>query len=275
MTAQGTAILALFLIFAIMYLRKLYLTLPLVAWSAATAWGQLTIPNPVEVIEGSLSNPDDDVLAFHWDIVNGTSEALNLMASRYVVQLTEPFNLPYTQGAEGSYERFCWGPLCYDFGTMNSNPADALLVSLAPGETDTTFVGDFYPNGVAGVSAFEYCFYPPGQPDAGVCQTTLICIDATECVLSTDHIDLGTEWGWRFASAVPADELVAVQYTLFPGSGATFELRDLTGALVESVSLRGGQGAVWLDTSALADGIYLGAMIQDGEVATSKLVVAH
>lgn len=275
MTAQGTLIKALFRKFASMNLRKISILFGFFGLFVHTSTGQLTISGGLDVVEGSLSNPDDNVIAFHWDVVNGTDGILQLMASRTIVQLTDPFNLPFSEGGEGSYERFCWGPLCYPFGTMFSSEAEALLVTVEPGETDTTFVGDFYPNGVTGVSAFQYCFYPPGQPDAGVCQTTLICIDTPECVLSADHIDLGTEWGWSFASSVPADELVAVQYTLFPGTSATFELRDLTGAVVKSMPLNGGQGVMWIETSGLADGVYLGSMIQEGAVATSKLVVAH
>lgn len=275
MTVQGTLRFAFFRIFASMNLRKLSLILGLMAGMASGLSAQLTLSGALDVVEGSLSNPDDNVIAFHWDVVNATDDTLQLMASRYVVQLVEPFNLPYVEGGAGSYERFCWGPLCYPHGTMHSNTANALLVTLEPGETDTTFVGDFYPNGVAGVSAFEYCFYPPGQPDLGACQTTLLCIDAAACALSADEVNLGPEWGWRFASAVPADRMVAIEYTLFPGSPATFELRDLSGAVVKTVALNGGQGMVWLDTEAFADGVYLGAITQDGEVETAKLVIAH
>jgi hypothetical protein len=271
MTAKGTPILGLFGIFVGMKTRKIFSLLAAMA-VVTGAWAQPTLSGAIDQIEGSVS---DQVLAFHWDVVNATEDTLVLAATRGIVQLTSPFNLPYVQGGEGSYERFCWGPLCYPFGTMQSNTADALLVTLLPGETDTTFVGDFYPNNVSGVSAFEYCFHPPGEPALGACQTVLVCIDAAECVLSDGTLDLAPEWGWRFSSAIPADDRVALEYTLFPGVQAVFELRNLEGALVKEVSLNGGSGVMWLGTADLAEGAYIGAIRQAGEVATSKIIVAH
>lgn len=258
-----------------MKLHKIWIFMAVAIGFGTVAWSQPTLSGAVDVVEGSLSNPEDDVMAFHWDVTNETQDTLVLMASRYIVQIVQPFNLPYVEDAEGAHERFCWGPICYPMGSMHSNTSDGLLVTLLPGATDTTFVGDYYPNGVAGVSAFEYCFYPPGQEELSACHTTLLCVDAETCALSTADLDLGPEWGWSFASENPADELMAVSYTLFPGVEATFELFDLSGTRVQSTSLRGGQGLIWLDTGGLSNGIYLGSMQQEGQIMTSKLVVSH
>ena len=91
---------------------------------AGTVIAQPTLVDPIEVFEGSLSDPENAEIAIHWDVTNLTEDTLQLKVTRNISQLVSPYNLPYDQDNEGAYDRFCWGPLCYPYGTFSSFDTD-------------------------------------------------------------------------------------------------------------------------------------------------------
>ena len=96
----------------------------------AVFWAQPTLLHPIEVFEGSLDDPANEEIALHWDVTNLTDDTLSLMVTRNIIQLVSPYNLPYDQDAPGAYDRFCWGPLCYDYGQYSSFTTEGYLVEL-------------------------------------------------------------------------------------------------------------------------------------------------
>ena len=88
-----------------------------------------TLLDAVEVVEGS---PTDTVMVAEWYVTNATENAMTLYVERNVLQVVDPMNLPYEAGAEGAYERFCWGGTCYPYGTGSS--ALPLALTLEPME---------------------------------------------------------------------------------------------------------------------------------------------
>ena len=52
-------------------------------------------------------------LEAEWFVTNATESAMTLSVQRNIMQTVENMNLPYEIGAEGAYERFCWGGTCY------------------------------------------------------------------------------------------------------------------------------------------------------------------
>jgi hypothetical protein len=121
-----------------------------------------------------LADPDTMVagstLELHVEVSNETDAAMSLYVTRAFVDTVSPFNYPYSFGVEGSYERFCWGPTCFNYGTDSSPLNAAFLVTLQPGQTTSTFRADFYPNGVVGESTLKYCFVPVSDPPLQACQ---------------------------------------------------------------------------------------------------------
>lgn len=220
------------------------------ACSSASLFAQPTLVDPVDAVTGSLSNPDDSEMQAHWDVTNGTDAPLALMVTRTIVQAVEPYNLPYTLNAPGAYDRFCWGPLCYNFGTAASNPSGSFLVVLQPGETNTSFISDYYPAGIAGVTALQYCFHPVGNVAAGACHTVLYCVDAAECAVGIAEPE------------APMLELsggagqLAARVRLPEGERGTLRVVALTGAVVRELPLNGG-GTVFLDAADWATGLYV------------------
>jgi hypothetical protein len=222
----------------------------LAVFCAAAATAQPTLVDPVDAVTGSLSNPDDTELQAHWDVTNATDAPMGLMVTRSILQAVEPYNLPYTAGAPGAYDRFCWGPLCYNYGTAASNPSGAFLVTLQPGETNTSFISDYYPAGIAGVTAFQYCFHPVGDIAAGACHTVLYCVDAASCAVGIEEpkapmLELAA-WAGQ----------VAAQVQLPEGERARLRVHAATGAVVDEVAL-GGSGSVFLDAERWAPGVYI------------------
>lgn len=114
------------------------------------------------------------VVAVYWDVLNDTEETLDLMVTRTLMDTVSPFNYPFETDEdgvplEGSYERFCWGQSCFNFGTDASPAIPGFFVTLEPGDTTDTFVSDFYPNGVTGTTTLGYCFHQDGPPSLGAC----------------------------------------------------------------------------------------------------------
>lgn len=236
-------------------------------------WAQPTLVDPIEVFEGSLDDPENNEIAIHWDVTNLTSDTLNLMVTRSIVQLVSPYNLPYNETAEGAYDRFCWGPLCYPFGTTSSFETAGFLVELLPEETDTTFIADYYPAGVAGVTAFNYCFHPAGNVDGGTCQMVLFCLDAENCALGIlDSQQLQTE----SIFPQPITGISSFPYQLNGATSAQMRIVNVNGQLVEQTTLTNQQGVVYLNAQDYAPGIYVITLTTDEGLSVSdRFIVQH
>ena len=100
---------------------------------------QPTIIAPSDTIFAALDTLNalhSGEISIHWDVVNELDSEMTLMCTRSFMDTVSPFNYPYVQSlpespVEGAYEKFCWGPLCYNYGTdASSSPNASLLVSL-------------------------------------------------------------------------------------------------------------------------------------------------
>jgi subtilisin-like proprotein convertase family protein len=155
---------------------------------------QPTIVNYSDTIFAKLDTLNElhsGEISMHWALVNETNSAMTLMCTRSFINTVSPYNYPYVQSlpenpVEGAYEKFCWGPLCYNYGTDASSSTNAsLLVNLQPGATDNTFIAYYYPHNVLGTTTLEYCFHPVGDIAAGSCKqiTYVISDDIFGCTI--------------------------------------------------------------------------------------------
>ncbi|MBL6646298.1 MAG: hypothetical protein ISP55_07590 [Flavobacteriales bacterium] len=245
-------------------------TLPLMIVAFSSFSGLLaqgpTLIDAVEVVEGS---PTDTVMVAEWLVTNASESPMTLYVERNVLQVVDPMNLPYQAGAEGAYERFCWGGTCYPYGTGSS--ALPLALTLAPMDTtginsfgaEDWLISDYYPNGVSGVTALEYCFKATQQGVPEVCHTVLFCtgVEEGECVAS-----LGQEQQPGFEPLAPNPIVGRSVLTYFAPEGGNLVVMDLTGKTVKSVPLAPGRGMVWMDASEFAPGVYLHALQQNGRI---------
>jgi hypothetical protein len=215
-------------------------------------------------------------LLAEWKVTNATEVAMTIYVERNFVQTVEPFNYPYVAGAEGAYERFCWGGTCFPYGA-DSSPGP-LALTLQPGDTtglnfigtEEWFIADYYPNGVAGVTALEYCFIPTGQGQDELCHTVLYCADAENCVLGVQ--EMKTEIS-GFAPN-PVVGLAGLAYTAPNGGHLVF--LDLTGRAVKRIALNEGRGVLWINGEEFDPGVYMYALEVAGQLSQSrKLVIEH
>ena len=223
----------------------------------------LDAPDSVHVSLDTLGTPD---VQAYWDVTNVGEESLDVLVTRSFTQMADPFNFPYVDGEPGSYERFCWGPLCYPFGTVASADQGSALVTLAPADTNNTFKADFYPNGVTGVTTIKYCFQTPGNASNAVCHEVTFVVDATSDVT---ELPIGVA-----CSLMPNPATDVVTLTMDRALDGAVEFRNLVGQVAKRVRIQAGVTQQTVNLDGLTEGIWLVSVVSEGRVlATQRLVI--
>lgn len=223
----------------------------------------LDAPDTVHVSLDTLSTID---VQAYWDVTNVGEESLDVLVTRSFMEMADPFNFPYVEDGPGSYERFCWGPLCYPFGTVASADQGSALVTLAPADTNDTFKADFYPNGVAGVTTIKYCYQTPGNASNAVCHEVTFVVDATSDV---------TELSSSVACSLmpnPATDVVTV--SMDRALDGVIEFRNLVGQVAMRERIKPGVTLQAVSLEGLTEGVWLVSVASEGRVlATQRLVI--
>lgn len=225
---------------------------------------QIEFINPPDTVYVALDTLGTGALEVHWDVVNNGNGPVDLMVTRFLVETVSPFNYPYVEENEGAHERFCWGPTCFQYGTDASPNNPLFFVSLDSAETDTTFRGDYVPDGVAGPTTIRYCFHPPGQISAGVChQVTYYALETASLEEAVVRPLLGFEL-WPN----PAQDRLQLQWNQ-PVVGEV-EFRNLVGQLMQSERIPAGVRTHEVSLSDLAPGIWLVSFRSAGHVVSTQ-----
>lgn len=254
-------------------MRKILLLCVALVSVSLTAIAQLQLENVVWEVTGSIDVPEDDEIVAEWDVINAGSEAVVLRARREIIYNPEPFNLPYDQNGSGARERFCWGPLCYQYGTAQTPATESLLVTIEPGQSNDTFKGLYEHMGVAGAAQFRYCFFDVNNGDTEICQDVLYCIDAASCALSVPTVkqpelsNMGPN---------PVIGRSAFNYDLGNTEGVReVVIYNMVGAEVKRIHLTTPLGTVFITADDFDAGIYFYALLVNGTpAATKKFVVS-
>ena len=223
----------------------------------------LDAPDTVHVSLDTLSTID---VQAYWDVTNVGEESLDVLVTRSFMEMADPFNFPYVEDGPGSYERFCWGPLCYPFGTVASADQGSALVTLAPADTNDTFKADFYPNGVAGVTTIKYCYQTPGNASNAVCHEVTFVVDAT-----SDVTELSSSVA---CSLMPNPATDVVTLSMDRALDGVVEFRNLVGQVAMRERIQPGVTQQALSLDGLTEGIWLVSVASEGRVlATQRLVI--
>lgn len=167
-------------------------------------------------------------------------------------------------------QRFCIGLACYGSGTTETD--DQGEVKMQPGMIDSSLKMEFNPGTEYGVSPITYSFYNPTNS-----------FDQLDVVVEY-HVGLPAsvepEQSGKYMSTAmpnPADNMASIRYTLPDNvQTATIEIRDVLGNLVNSMTVSGQQGLAIINTSALATGSYVSALVINGApVSLQRFVVAR
>jgi hypothetical protein len=249
--------------------KVLYAIVFVVASFSATA--QLELSNVNAEISGSVANPDDAELEATWEVVNMTDAPVSLRARREVIIAPPVFNLPYTFGAAGARERFCWGALCFDYGTALTPTNQSLLVNIEPGESNDTFKGLYEHMGTEGLAQFRYCFFDINNSAVEVCHDVLFCVDV-DCVVGMEE-QKAPELGVLGPNPVQGVSSFTYDFGSFQGQRSV-AIYNMVGSVIREVNLQAPSGMVYINADDFEAGVYFYALVQNGQtIATRKFVV--
>jgi hypothetical protein len=261
-----------YLDFKSMFMKRV-LFLSLFAAAVTTASAQsLTLADTVTEVSGVSTNQADDELDAHWGVTNSSSSEINVRVYREVFEHPTPWNNPYTFGADGFIERFCWGPICYGYGTAQSGTNASLIVTMQPGETNESFHGYYEHHGVPGAARIRYCFFDNDNPANETCQEVIFCIDAA-CTVGVDE---KPEFSLGDIAPNPIQGVASFSYS-FPNNaqGRQVVVYNMVGAKVKEIALNNPSGLVFINADEFGAGVYFYTLVDNSGVhATRKFVVS-
>jgi len=170
-----------------------------------------------------------------------------------------------THMPEGTSSYFCWAQ-CYPPATNVSPTA----MTIAIGETNTNFSGDYLPSGIEGEATISYVFFD--EEDLSDFST----INVTY-VASTVGIEENlNEIFLSNAYPNPASTVVSLDYDLKDVNDAKLVIYNLLGSVVRDVQINDAIGKLKVNVSDMDDGIYFYSLLVNNEtVKTQKLVIKH
>ena len=223
----------------------------------------LDAPDTVHVSLDTLSGPD---VQAYWDVTNVGEESLDVLVTRSFMEMADPFNFPYVDGEPGSYERFCWGPLCYPFGTVASADQGSALVTLGACGHQQHVQGGLLPQW-RGRCDHDQVLLPNARqclkrrvPRGDVCGGRHV---------RRDGVSSGVT-----CSLMPNPATDMVTLSMDRALDGVVEFRNLVGQVAKRERIQAGvtQQAVNLD--GLTEGIWLVSVASEGRVlATQRLVI--
>ena len=259
-----------YLNFTYMKCNKIFqIIVVIVFFSSGSAIAQPEVVLESEVVYVYLDDPASDEISTNAMVSNNQFGTIELMCSRNYVDVVDPYNYPYNSEQEGSYEKFCWGPICYNFGADDSSTGPT--VGIPNGDTDSSFIAYFYPNGVIGTSTIEYCFHPVGNTAGGTCvQITYIVEQSAD--IDQPYIE-EAEMSSVYPNPITSEG--SIDFVIPEGRTGQIIARDLTGKSIRRFNSLNSEGRVLIDVSDLAPGLYFTTLEIDGTATkTKRFVVA-
>lgn len=224
-------------------------------------------------IVGYIDVPEDVEIEGHVTVVNATDAPMTMRVRRELLSTVQPWNSPFVEGEPGARERFCWGPLCYDYGQDETSDNQALMVTIQPGESNSSFYGYYEHRGVPGTTEIRYCFFNHFNESMEVCQDIVFTVEETQSVG-----ELNSEAELSSVSPNPVRGGVAsVSYDFNQRSGneRKFVVYNMIGSIVHEAPLNQPNGIVFFNTDSYQAGVYFYALIENGAVLqTKKFVVS-
>ena len=209
------------------------------------------VPNNGELI--FTGEPTSEVIESHIGVTNNSSDTLNVLCKKVEISL-----IP------GSENTFCWDA-CYPPNIYVSLGP----LAIAPGETNTAFIGEYKPLTFAGQSIIRYVFFDQNNTNDSVCFQSLY-----------QAYPLGVEdqKGLAALSSAypnPATIQASFNYSVESGINANLTVRNILGSTVKEVYLSG-VGVARISILDLSEGIYFYSLVVNGQtLSTRKLVVSR
>jgi hypothetical protein len=166
----------------------------------------------------------------------------------------------------GTQNYFCWEQ-CYE-PPISISPT---TITLDPGQRMDQFYADYKPNGIAGVSTLQYCFYD----DTNHADSACVTVRFTASPLGVQDVFRGNQSGISESYPNPAKTFANINYALNSGwSKAEITVFSMLGSKVKNVNLTGDQGTLKMDVANLPSGMYFYTLSVDGKgISTKKMLV--
>lgn len=215
------------------------------------ASAQISLDNPPATVYGGY---DDLLIEAHFDVMNTGGSSVDVHLYREEINVVS-----------GSQNSFCWGVNCYPpFVDQSTESA-----TITAGGAETTFKGDYKPNGNSGVTTVRYCWFVEGD-SANTLTCTDISFDAT-FAQSIEGVDYENQVSEAYPN--PANSIASVNYNV-RSNNAQLVLHNMLGAEVATQQLSGLQGVAVMNVSGLENGVYFYSLVVDDQVvSTQRLVV--
>ncbi|MEY3399498.1 MAG: hypothetical protein RL220_2092 [Bacteroidota bacterium] len=239
-------------------MKKHYLLFALLIASGGLFAQDIQLVDPVYCVLGNGENPDDAEIDCHWGVINSSSSDMTIRVRREIV--TE---------INGSRNKFCWGPLCYDWDTDESPTATNLLVVVPAGATNTTFSGYYQHQSNPGQTIVRYCFFDHYNSANETCTEVGYAVDAS-CTVGIQELTPKAELSLSGANPVVGTTNLTFAHE---GTNARIDITNLLGAVVKTIPLDTRQGVVFLNSADFEQGTYLCNMVVDNAISSSLRIV--
>ena len=215
-----------------------------------TACGQSIVPiDPPAVVYGT---PSDNLITVNFDVRNASDSPISTFVKR--VQ---------TNVVPGTANYFCWFQ-CYS----PSTDVAPTPLTIAAGDTVSNFYADYQPNGHAGSSFIDYCFYAENDSTDMTCVTVEFRI-GTNSVNETQAIKIGNP------QPNPAVDRTIIPFDLRENNqDAALVVYNILGSEIKRVPVIGTSGNIDLNVSDLQSGVYIYSFYNSNRLlASSRLIV--
>lgn len=230
----------------------------LIVATVCTTAQSIEFVEPTSCVLGTMSNKDDSEIDTHWDVINTSSESKIIRVRREIVS-----------EIGGSRNKFCWGPLCYNWDTDESPTAENLLVTIPAGATNSTFSCYYQHQNYPGQTTVRYCFFDHNYPSDETCWDVNFAVDV-DCVVGIQEYENTGLLALNGPNPVSTSTSLVFSQK---GQNARFEMINLLGEVVKTAPVRSNQGMVMIDAQDFENGTYVCNLIVDGAVSSSLRIV--
>lgn len=238
--------------------KSLLFTLAFIV-SAGLYAQSLSLIDPINVVTGTLVEIGNGEIEADWSVQNISESTIAVRARRNVIQ-----------EVSGSANYFCWG-VCFG-ETVNVSPT-SVNQTMAPGDINNTFYAHYRPNGNAGQTIIEYCFFDANNAADQICQTVNFCVDA-ECLVGVEENANKAIFTDIYPNPVNGLAKLSYQFISRP-ENAKFKVFNLVGELVKESNIVTQSGLILFHSDDFNNGVYVVVIEENGQVVdTQKLVIS-
>jgi hypothetical protein len=204
-----------------------------------------------------MGDPTDPYLQAKAGVKNNSADSIEVKVKKHI---NAGDTLPNTMNV------FCWG-LCFPPNTYVS-PTSILI---GPDQVnDTSFYGDYFPNGVIGISRISYIFFDVNNVNDSV--WFMVEYNASPAFVAEDLL---SRIALSDAYPNPAVGTVNFDYRLPEDTRkSNIIISNILGARVKEVQLTGISGTINIPVGDLVNGIYFYTLsVNDHLLVTRKFVI--